>query len=106
MIVYDWNSFKINNQKVFIDFKAIPQRLDDERLYEVIQIADNKINIIYDKNHELGDVVAKSIKNIEKNDYAVFILRSIICDAVHQTFRSKLSPRKIIDLKIKLWHIQ
>ena len=99
LIVYGWNSFKINNQKVFIDFKAIPQRLDDERLYEVIQIADNKINIIYDKNHELGDVVAKSIKNIEKNDYAVFILRSIICDAVHQTFRSKLSPRKIIDLK-------
>ena len=59
-------------------------------------------NIIYDKNHELGDVLAKSIKNANKNDYAIFILRSIICDAIRQTYRSRLSPRKLVDLQNQL----
>ena len=102
LIVYDWNSFKINKQKIITDFKAIPQPLEGNRLYEVIQISDNKINIIYDKNHELGKVLEKSIKNANKNDYAIFILRSIVSDAIRQTFRNKLSPRKLIDLQNQL----
>ena len=95
-------TFSRKIQKIFMDFKAIPQRLEGDRLYEVIQIADNKINIIYDKNHELGDVLAKAIKNANKNDYAIFILRSIICDAIRQTYRSRLSPRKLVDLQNQL----
>ncbi len=102
LIVYDWNSFKINKQKIFIDFKSIPQRLEGNKLYEVIQIADSKINIIYDKNHELGEVLAKAVKNANKNDYAILIIRSIICDAIRQTYRSKLSPRKLVDLQNQL----
>ena len=70
-------SFKINKQKIFIDFKSIPQRLEGNKLYEVIQIADSKINIIYDKNHELGEVLAKAVKNANKNDYAILILSLI-----------------------------
>ena len=102
LIVYDWNSFKINKQKIFIDFKSIPQRLEGNKLYEVIQIADSKINIIYDKNHELGEVLAKAVKNANKNDYAILILRSIICDAIRQTYRSNLSPKKLVDLQNQL----
>ena len=87
---------------LFIDFKSIPQRLEGNKLYEVIQIADSKINIIYDKNHELGEVLAKAVKNANKNDYAILILRSIICDAIRQTYRSNLSPKKLVDLQNQL----
>ena len=59
-------------------------------------------NIIYDKNHELGEVLAKAVKNANKNDYAILILRSIICDAIRQTYRSNLSPKKLVDLQNQL----
>lgn len=102
LIVYDWNSIKIGKQKIIFDFKAMPQKLDDEKLYEVIQITENKINIIFDKQHELGQVIVKAIKNIEKNDYAAFVIRSILCEAIQQTFRSRLSPRQLSNIKNQL----
>jgi hypothetical protein len=80
----------------------MPQKLDDEKLYEVIQITENKINIIFDKQHELGQVIVKAIKNIEKNDYAAFVIRSILCEAIQQTFRSRLSPRQLSNIKNQL----
>ncbi|MBT6231764.1 MAG: hypothetical protein HOI51_00135 [Nitrosomonadales bacterium] len=102
LIVYSWNSMKIGQQKVTFDFKAMPKKLDDDKLYEVIQISENTINIIFDKQHELGQVIVKAIKNINKNDYAAFVIRSILCEAIQQTFRSRLSPRQLTGIKNQL----
>lgn len=102
LIIYDWNSIKIGKQKVLFEFKAMPQQLSDELLYEVIQISDNKVNVIYDKTHELGETLTNALKNVQKNDYAKFILRVIISDAVQQTFRSKLNAKTLSEIKNKI----
>ena len=96
-----WNSIKIGKQKIIFEFKSIPEKLPGGRLYEVIQITDNKINIIYDKHHTFGDMLAKSLSNPKKNDLTTYSLRSVMIDAVEQTFRSRLSKIDLIEIKNK-----
>ena len=99
--LYDWNSIKIGKQKIIFEFKSIPEKLPGGRLYEVIQITDNKINIIYDKHHTFGDMLAKSLSNPKKNDLTTYSLRSVMIDAVEQTFRSRLPKIDLIEIKNK-----
>ncbi|MEL0238893.1 MAG: hypothetical protein VW946_05460, partial [Gammaproteobacteria bacterium] len=102
LIIYDWNSLKIGKEKVLFEFKAMPQQLSDGLLYEVIQISDNKVNVIFDKTHEMGPVLSNALKNVNKNDYAKFILRTIIIDAVEQTYRRKLNAKTLSEIKNKI----
>lgn len=101
IILYDWNTVKIGKQKISFEFKSIPEKLAGGRLYEVIQITDNKINIVYDKHHTFGDMLSKSLSNPNKNELTIYSLRTIMADAIEQTFRSRLSKIDLISIKNK-----